>query len=112
MSANSKKLPAAFLAGSFLCILGLVLFTNPVSNLGLSMLFFLAFWVLTISVGYLITIALRGGVGVKAQARIVIVGILLTLLIMFRSSSALGWFEGLILLLITIGLIFYSSRRI
>ena len=44
--------------------------------------------------------------------RIIIVSIFIVIVLMFRSAQSLSWIDGLVLLIITTGLLFYSGRRV
>jgi len=52
-----------------------------------------------------------GQVTPKSKYRIFIISIFLLVLAMFRSAQSLSWVDALVLLLVTVGLLFYSSRR-
>lgn len=108
---RNLKLPAFFAAGSFLVIVSLTGLTNPIDKVGYSLIFFAGLFILLVSLGYL-TVALQHGyVGAKNRLRIVIVSLFLLIALMFRSAQSLGWIDALILLLIVIGLLFYSTTR-
>jgi hypothetical protein len=108
---TSLKLPALLSAGSFLIILFCILFTNPVDKVGVAVIFFAALLILFSSLGYLIVGFQMGAVSPKNRSRIVISSVFLLILLMFRSAESLGWVDALVLLGITAGLLFYSSRR-
>jgi uncharacterized membrane protein len=52
-----------------------------------------------------------GDLSPKNRYRIVALSLLLLILIMFRSAQSLSWVDGIILVLIGFGLVFYISRR-
>ncbi len=104
-------LPALFSAGSAICILALALFTSPVNNVSYAIFFFLALLVFLVSFGWVVSLAQNGQVSRKSRGRIVIFSLFIILFLMFRSAGSLNWVDGLILVLIVAGLIFYGSRR-
>ena len=105
------KLPAVSAAGSFLAIWLVALFTNPLDKIGLAILIFASLLVFLISLGYLVIRLQLGEVSRKNRSRIIIISIFLVVLLMFRSAQSLGWVDALVLLCITSGLLFYSSKR-
>ena len=113
MKANRKNvlLPAVFSAGSFLCLALLGLFTSPVKNIAFAVAFFISLLVLLVSLGYLVTNIQSGQVSRKSRGRIIITAIFILLLLMFRSAGSLSWVDGVVLLLIVGGLLFYGSHR-
>lgn len=112
ISSNPKRLPAIFAAGSLFCIIALSALTNPVSNVALAMIFFLALMILLVSAGFLTVLLHKATVSAKNRYNIFIVSLFVTLLLMFRSAGALGWLDGIALSLIALGLLFYGSRRV
>jgi peptidoglycan/LPS O-acetylase OafA/YrhL len=109
--SRKTKLSLISLLLSLLVLAALVGFTSPISNISYALAFFaVAFWFL-VSLGHLLIYLRRGKLGAKSRGRIVIVSVFLVLLMMFSSSQSLNWVDGLILLLVLGGLLFYSSRR-
>jgi len=104
-------LPATIIAGSFLCLTLLALFTDPLNNVGYALIFFLALYVFAASLGFLVTLIQSGQVSRKSRERIFAVSLFLIALLMFRSVGSLSWVGGVILLLIAGGWLFYVSRR-
>lgn len=104
-------LPAAFAAGSFLVLFLIMSTTSPARDITYAAAVFLALTVFLVSLGYL---AVRLGgrpTHPKTRYRIFIISIFLVTLLMFRSAQSLGPVDGLVLLVITIGLLFYIGRR-
>jgi hypothetical protein len=64
-----------------------------------------------ISLGYFIVRLQTGEVSAKNRYRIVALSLILLTLLMFRSAQSLSWVDGVILILIGYGLVFYISRR-
>ncbi|HEX5395409.1 MAG TPA: hypothetical protein VFW52_03620 [Candidatus Saccharimonadales bacterium] len=105
------KIASASFLISLAALVLLVGLTSPVENISFALVFFaVAFWFF-VSLGHLLIYLRRGQLGPKSRGRIVIVSVFLVLLMMFSSSQSLNWVDGLILLLVLAGLLFYSSRR-
>jgi hypothetical protein len=96
---------------SFLALFLLVSLTSPVENIGLVLIFFAVLLVFLVSLGHLLVYLRQDRLGPKTRSRIVIFSVFIVLLLMFGSSQSMSWVEGLILLLVFGGLLFYSSRR-
>jgi hypothetical protein len=111
-NSNPKRLPAATAAGSLFCIVALTALTNPVTNVALAMIFFLALITLLVSTGFLLVLLHKANVSPKSRYNIFILSLFITLILMFRSAGALGWLDGIALCLIALGLLFYGSRRV
>jgi len=105
------KLPAILCAGSFLFLVIFCSLTNPIENISLTVVFFLAALVLLVSLGHLLTYLRKGIITRKARYRIIVSSIFILTLLMFRSAQSLSAVDILILILIVFGLIFYSSSR-
>ncbi len=105
------KLPTLLCVGSFLCILLLVTFTSPVRQIGYAIVFFIALAILLSSLGYLLSYWQTGAVTPRTKIRIIIVSVSVTILLMLLSSQSLSWIDLLIVILVALGLIFYSGRR-
>jgi len=104
-------LPAALAAGSFLFLFLLMSLTSPVRNVAYGAVFFLGLMILLMSLGYL-TLRLNGReVHAKNRYRIFTISIFIVVLVMFRSAQSLSLVDGLVLLFITAGMLFYISRR-
>ena len=105
------KISLFFSAVSFIALILLVGLTSPVKNISFALVFFGVFFVFLISFGHLLIYLRKGNMGPKSRGRIVIFSVFVVLLLMFSSSQSLNWVDGLILLLVLAGLLFYSSRR-
>lgn len=113
MSRAAKiKLSLFFSLVSFMALVLLVGLTSPVKKISFALVFFAVLFVFLVSVGHLLIYLRRGQLGPKSRGRIVIFGVFAVLVLMFSSSQSLNWVDGLILLLVLGGLLFYSSRRV
>jgi hypothetical protein len=110
-NSRNSKLPVVFVAGSFLTLMLIMLFTRPVDKLGLAFLFFGALLIFLISLGHLLVRLQLGSVNGRNRSKIVIISASLVTLVMFRSAQSLGWADAVVLILISAGLVFYSARR-
>lgn len=112
MTRGSKvKLSFLFSLMSFLGLLLLIWFTSPIENISFALVFFAILFVFLVSFGHLLIYARKGQLGPKSRGRLTIFSVFIVLLLMFSSSQSLNWIDGLILLLVLGGLLFYSSRR-
>jgi hypothetical protein len=105
------KLPAFLTAGSFLILALLASFTSPLNNAGWSLAFFLFLFIFLVNLSRLILHLQSGVLGPKADHRLVIICLFIVVVLMFSSLHALNWVDGLVLILIGFGVVFYSSRR-
>lgn len=96
---------------SFLALGILMATTSPVDNIIYAAFFFGLAMIFLISLGYFIVRFQNGEVTPKNRYRIVALSLLLLILLMFRSAQSLSWVDGIILILIGFGLVFYVSRR-
>lgn len=99
---------------ALLSLIGLIMLTsltNPIDNVIYTFLFFGLALVLLLGAGHLIVKVQTGEVSSKNRYRIVALSLVILILIMFRSAQSLSWVDGLILILIGFGLVFYISRR-
>jgi inner membrane protein involved in colicin E2 resistance len=85
--------------------------TNPVDNVIYTALFFGLALVFMVSLGYFVIRLQNGEISHKNRYRIVSLSLVLLILLMFRSAQSLSWVDGIILVLIGFGLIFYISKR-
>ena len=85
--------------------------TNPKDNISYSLILFAIVLVFLISVGYVLAYLRWGQVTPRGRARILVISTLLTVALMLKSAGSLNGVEGLVLLLIGVGLWFYSGRR-
>ena len=99
-------IPAIFLAGSFLCLLLTVLLTNPLKNLGYTIVLFSALLIFLISLGHILYYLRSEHLSTKSRYRIYIVSFLAVIALMFRSAQSLNFTDLIILLLIGFGLVF------
>jgi peptidoglycan/LPS O-acetylase OafA/YrhL len=110
---RSRKIKLSLISSvlSLVALTLLIGLTSPIDNVSYALAFFAAaFWFL-VSLGHLLIYVRRGKLGPKSRGRIVIFSVFLVLVMMFSSSQSLNWVDGLILLLVLAGLLFYSSRR-
>lgn len=105
-----KKFGLIFMA-SFIGLAILMTSTNPIDNIIYSALLFGLLLVFLISFGYFIVTLQNGQVSPKNRYRIATVSLILIILLMFRSAQSLSWVDGIILILIAFGLVFYISKR-
>lgn len=96
---------------SLTAIIGLTTLTNPVDNIIYAALFFGLALIFLISLGHFMVRLQTGEVSSKNRYRIVALTLILLILLMFRSAQSLSWVDGIILVLIGFGLVFYISRR-
>jgi hypothetical protein len=113
MTKNRKRflLPAIISAGSFLCLILTLLFTNPVQNLGFIIVLFGSLFTFLISIGYLLAYIKSSHINLRSRYRIIIFSFLVVTVLMFRSAQSLNLIDLLILMLICFGLFFYSAKR-
>jgi peptidoglycan/LPS O-acetylase OafA/YrhL len=110
---RSRKIKLSLISSvlSLVALTLLIGLTSPIDNVSFGVGFFGGgFWLL-VSLGHLLIYVRRGKLGPKSRGRIVIFSVFLVLVMMFSSSQSLNWVDGLILLLVLAGLLFYSSRR-
>lgn len=89
----------------------MVLATNPVDKISYAMFFFLLLLVFLVSGGHLLLGRFKGEVRPRDRYRLFIICIFLVILLMFRSAQSLGWLDGIVLAVVTAGLLFYSGRQ-
>jgi hypothetical protein len=99
---------AVFSAAALLIFASL---TDPEDNISYSLVVFGIVLVFFISLGHLAAYLRWGMVTPRGRARILIVSALLTVALMLKSAGSLNPVEGLVLLLIGVGMWFYSGRR-
>ena len=97
-------------AGFFIVLALLTMLSNPLKNASWSLLFFILLLLFLISLGKLILYLHGNDFGPKARRRLVIICLFMVVALMFSSLQALNWVDGLVLLLIGFGAVFYSSR--
>ncbi|MBX4201492.1 hypothetical protein KW803_01165 [Candidatus Saccharibacteria bacterium] len=96
---------------SFLGLVGLMVGTNPAQKITYAVAFFALALIFMISFGFLMVGLQLGEVSSKNRYRIIAVSLIILTILMFRSAQSLNWVDGIILLLISFGLVFYISRR-
>jgi hypothetical protein len=97
--------------GSSIALAVLMMTTSPLNNILYAAFFFGLALIFLISLGYFIVRLQTGEVSAKNRYRIVALSLILLTLLMFRSAQSLSWVDGVILILIGYGLVFYISRR-
>ena len=96
---------------SFLGLIGVMAGTNPAQKITYAVAFFALAFIFMISFGFLMVGIQLGEVSSKNRYRIIAISLIILTLLMFRSAQSLNWVDGIILLLISFGLVFYISRR-
>jgi hypothetical protein len=96
---------------SLVGLIALMSLTNPVDKIITSVLFFALAFVFLVSFGHFIVGFQMGEVTSKNRYRIIALSLTVLLLLMFRSANSLSWVDGIIMVLIGFGLVFYISRR-
>ena len=82
-------------------------------NIAFTAIFFVLLLAILISLGYSLFYIRRGvAPSVKSRFRIVILAIFIVTALMFRSAQSLNMIDVLILILVALGLLFYSSKRL
>lgn len=97
---------------SLLVLLLIMLFSSPIKNIIFALPFFAVLFVFLLSLGHLLTYLRRGEVTPKSRSWIVIISVFAVLLLMFKSAQSLSWVDAVILVLVVLGLLFYTSRRV
>ncbi|MBX4188858.1 hypothetical protein KW792_02050 [Candidatus Saccharibacteria bacterium] len=85
--------------------------TNPVDNVIYTAFFFGLAMIFMVSLGYFVIRLQTGEISHKNRYRIISLSLILLILLMFRSAQSLSWVDGIILILIGFGLVFYISKR-
>jgi hypothetical protein len=96
---------------SFITLAILMMSTNPLDNIIYAVFFFGLALIFLISFGYSLVRLQTGKISSKNRYRIVALSLVFLILLMFRSAQSLSWVDGLILILIGFGLVFYISKR-
>src|SRR5437868_3261404 len=109
--ANRKSRAGLVVLTSLVALAVLMTSTSPTNNIIYTVAFFGLALLFLISLGYFIVRIQTGEVSTKNRYRIVTLSLVLLILLMFRSAQSLSWVDGLILLLIGFGLVFYISKR-
>ncbi|OGL35933.1 hypothetical protein A3F65_02990 [Candidatus Saccharibacteria bacterium RIFCSPHIGHO2_12_FULL_47_16b] len=107
-----RATPSFFSLISLIGLVVLITATSPSDNILFSLFFFLLSFVLAVNLAHLIAgIFRQASLSVKARRRIRITAAILVIAMMFQATRSLNWISGSILLIITLGLLFYSDRR-
>ena len=88
-----------------------MLLSNPLDNVSYAILFFAALLILLLSLGHLLLSLSGRRAGHRARSRITIISVLVVILLMFRSTGSLNWTDLVVVVLLGLGLLFYSGRR-
>lgn len=112
MRHKTLLLPAIIVAGSFLSMLILMAATSPIEQIAYTIVLFSLIAIFFISVGYFIIRLRYDKITTKSRYRVFIISFLALVAIMLRSSQALNFIDSLVLVLIAIGIWFYSGRRL
>jgi|SRR5579862_8519283 len=110
LKRNLRRSASTALA-SFVALAILMTTTSPISNVIYAAFFFGLALVFLVSFGYFMVRLQTGDVSPKNRYRIVVISLILLVLLMFRSAQSLSWVDGVILVLISFGLVFYISKR-
>lgn len=109
---NKRKHRAGLMALiSFAGLAVLMTGTNPVDNIIYTAVFFFLALVFLVSLGFFTVRLQTGQVSPKNRYRVISLSLLLLILLMFRTAQSLSWVDGIILILIGFGLVFYISKR-
>jgi uncharacterized membrane protein len=111
MFMNKRRFAGSLTLGSLVALIILSSLTNPVDNIIYTALFFGLALLFLLSLGHFMVRLQTGEVSSKNRYRIVALSLVLLILLMFRSAQSLSWVDGIILILIGFGLVFYISRR-
>jgi hypothetical protein len=105
------KLPLIVSASCLVFVTLLITLTDPIKNIIWAVFFFLALFILLISLATLFITAQKGGVSVKARHRVFLIASFIVLSLMLRSAGSLSLVDALTLVLILVGMAFYFSKR-
>jgi len=108
---NHRRVAGSLTLLSFVALALLMSFTNPVDNVIYAALFFGLALVFLLSLGHFLVRLQTGEVSSKNRYRIVALSLIFLTLLMFTSAQSLSWVDGIILVLIGFGMVFYISRR-
>jgi hypothetical protein len=111
MAKQPKKYSGLTALGSLLALIILTTSTNPIDNVIYTAFFFGLALIFFLSTGFFMVRLQTGEVSHKNRYRIVTLSLVFLILMMFRSAQSLSWVDGIILLLIGFGLVFYISKR-
>jgi amino acid permease len=111
MINHKLKITALLTLISFGALAILMTTTSPINNIIYAAAFFGLALIFLVSLGHLMVRLQTGEVSAKNRYRIVALSLVLLILLMFRSAQSLNWVDGVILVLIGFGLVFYISKR-
>lgn len=111
MNKSHLRIAGTWCLSSLLALVLLMSLTNPVDNIIYTVLFFGLALIFLLSLGHFIVRLQTGEVSSKNRYRTVALSLVILILVMFRSAQSLSWVDGIILILIGFGLVFYISRR-
>lgn len=109
---STSKLPAYTTAGSFLLLLIITLFSSPINQVALTLTFFGVLLVFLVSLSVFIASIGRKKSSNKTIYKATLLSIFIVIILMFNSSQSLSLENGLILVLVIAGIVFYADRRI
>jgi uncharacterized membrane protein len=111
MEQSRHKISGILALASFAGLSIMMTSTNPIDNIIYAALFFLLALVFLLSLGFFVVRLQTGGINPKNRYRVISVSLVLLILLMFRTAQSLSWVDGIILILIGFGLVFYISKR-
>ena len=103
--------PAIFLTICLLAIFLLMLLTSPVKKIGYAVVFFGLLLAALVALGYLVVGIWGSQINAKNRYRIVVISLFIVISLMFRSAQSFNLIDGLIVILVAFGLLFYGGRR-
>jgi uncharacterized membrane protein len=111
MFKSHTRLSGILCLFSLIVLIVLMSLTNPVDNIIYTVAFFGLALVFLLSFGHFMVRLQTGEINAKNRYRVVASSLILLILAMFLSAQSLSWVDGIILVLIGFGLVFYISRR-
>jgi len=113
MKASRKELvkPTAYFGLSFIALILIMLLTSPLNKIGYAVLFFVVLFAVLSSLGFLIARIWGAEDSPRNKYRIFVISLFIIISLMFRSAQSFNWVDGLIVLLVAFGLLFYGGRR-
>ena len=111
MNKHRHKLSGILTLASLASLAILMTNTDPIDNIIYSALFFFLALVFLLSLGFFAVRLQTGEVSHKNRYRVISLSLVLLILLMFRTAQSLSWVDGIILILIGFGLVFYISKR-
>jgi hypothetical protein len=111
MEQSKHKLSGLLALASLAGLAILMSSTSPIDNIIYAALFFFLALIFLISLGLFAVRLQTGEISAKNRYRVISVSLVLLILLMFRTAQSLSWVDGIILILIGFGLVFYISKR-